>query len=374
MGKSKRAREQNQANSQAAQMQADAAMQVAQMQSDAAMQAAQLGHNAALGAAGMMSASSDLASGRMYEASVMSLEEQKRQYEEAKARLQPYQDLGDEFLPVVRDAATTEGYAERLSEIMDTDIFADLQQERMGAASSMLGQAGLSRSGAAARAASDLTAQTAMSIDDRLYGRQFNNVNVGQAAASMQANMGMNYANQTSNIMTTTAANMGNVTMAGAAQGSNLMMQGAQMQANGLNNAAYYSGQGIMGAANAQAGALVGNANNTAQMYQNRTNVATSLISAYFMSDETLKENMKPIGKIKDLTLYEWDWKKYADNVMGCEMQTGFKAQEVQIKYPDCVKTLHGILVINYEKLYKKLDKAMNKTKRAIDYKYQAVA
>lgn len=377
MGKTKRAREQNAANSQAAQLQADASMQIAQMQSSTALDAARLSNRGSIHAATIMSGASNIAAGAALRGTKLSIEEMRRQHDLSVERLQPYQDLGDQFLGTVADAATTEGYAQRISDIMDTDVFADLQQNRMQAASSQLGQAGLSRSGAAARTASDITADVAIGLDDRIYGRQMNNVNVGGSAAALQSNQGANFANNAAQARSAGTAQAGGFIMQGAQQASSLYAQGSNAMAQGLNQAAYYSGQGISGAANAQAGALVGNANNNMQTAQNRTGAyitGATAIATMFMSDERLKENMQPIGKIEDLTLFEWDWKDYAKNVMGCEMQTGFKAQEVQIKYPNCVKELHGILVINYDKLYKKLEKVMNKPKRAADYKYGVAA
>lgn len=359
MGKSSRAREQQAANTAAAELQANAAMQVAQMQSSAALKAARIANQGALGAAGMMAGATMGAAHLGFRAAEMSLAEQKRQYDASVKRLQPYADLGEKFLPVIDDAATTEGYAQRLSDIMDTDIFSDLQDERMRAGSSQLSQAGLSRSGAAARAASNMTADLALSLDDKIYGRQMNNVAIGQAAAAGQNVTSANYANAVTGIHTGTAQSVGQIMTSGAAQQGQFLLQGANAQSAGLNQAAYYSGQGIMGAANARAGGMIGGANAYAQGRQNAQNAyigAATAIAGMFFSDERLKENMQPIGKIKGLTLYEWDWQEFAKNVMGTEMTTGFKASEVKELYPHCVTDLHGVDAVDYDMLYEELN------------------
>ena len=67
---------------------------------------------------------------------------------------------------------------------------------------------------------------------------------------------------------------------------------------------------------------------------------------------------MKPIKHIKNLTLYSWDWKEEVKGLPGTEMNTGFRAQEVKLKYPNCVSNINGILAIDYEKLNKTLEAA----------------
>ena len=215
----------------------------------------------------------------------------------------------------------------------------------------------------------DVNINTALGLDNTLYGRQMNNVNIGQAAAARSANVGQNFANAVSNINTSMANQVGNVTMQGAqaqgqflTAGANAAAQGHLNAANAIgsanNQAAYYAGQGIMGAANATAQGLVGAANARAQASQNTTNTLLSIasVAAMFFSDEKLKKNIEPVGKVGDLTLYEWDWKEFAKNAVGTEMSTGFKAQEVEKKYPDCVEHIGKFKAINYPKLYDQLE------------------
>lgn len=331
----------------------------------------------------------------------VSLAEQERQFNLANERLQPFADAGTASLGAVTAAGTAEGFAARLSEVMDSDIYADLVAERMNSADSRLSAAGMNRSGAAARAAADIDVSTALGLDSTLYGRQLNNVNIGQSATNAMNATGANYANNVTGIETGTAANVGNTLTAGANQqgatgmqvalaSSNIANQAAQVQgqlatqgaaqqgafltqgaqnasqaligggnaaANGITQSAFHTSQGIMGSTNAINQGNVNAANARAQGQQNTQNtlLAVASIAAMFFSDERLKENMQPIGKIHNLTWYEWDWKGEAKDLVGAEMSTGFAASEVQAKYPECVTSKDGYKIINYPMLHETL-------------------
>jgi hypothetical protein len=355
----------NAANIQAAQITTAAGTQVAQIQSDAALRAAEMSAGAALGGASMIAGASAYAANLASEAAARSLEEQKRQFDTATEDLSVYRELGQKYVPIIDDAATAAGFQARLTEIMDTDVFNQLRDERQEAASGALGQAGLTRSGQAARSAAELTTDLALGIDNTLYGRQLNNVNLGQAASARQAAAGQNYANAVTGIETGTAAQIGNITINGATNSAGFFTDAANSLANGINNSAFHTGTGIMSGANANANALVNsanlgvqNANNNAQAVSDRTantiSAIASVVAAF--SDERLKEDMTPINQVADLTLYKWKWKdEYKDYPM-TEMTTGFSAQEVEKKYPDCVIEVGQIKAILYPKLYKQLE------------------
>jgi hypothetical protein len=77
---------------------------------------------------------------------------------------------------------------------------------------------------------------------------------------------------------------------------------------------------------------------------------AAQLAGMYFMSDEKLKENIKPIGKSKNgHNVYTWDWNDKAKELGVNDPTTGVIAQEV-IKYmPKAVtKNANGYYMVNY--------------------------
>ncbi len=362
MGGKSAARAQATAQTNAARLQSNAAIQVAGMQSDAALKAAQMGADGAFAAAGMVAHASQYGANLQFEASEKAIAEQKRQFDTTTEMLSPYVETGTRFLEDVNEASTLEGFADRLRKISDTDIYSDLVNDRQAAASGALGQSGLTRSGAAAQQAADISTQLAMAIEGQDYSRKVNQVNVGQAAAARQANINMGYAGSVSNILTGTAQGMSNTIVQGAGQSAGYMNQGSTAAAQGVMNAAYYGGQGIMGSANAIGAGMINSAN---AMMANRQNNNQMLMSAastaanIFFSDERLKDNMQPVGEVGGLTLYEWDWKPAVKDMVGMEMTTGFKAQEVESKYPDCVSAIGDYKVIDYTKLRKQIKEGM---------------
>ena len=365
---------------QASQLQSQTALQVAQLQSDAALQAALINERTskhaagmaaggAMGAASIVAGASDYAADLQFAAAERALAEQQRQYDLTTEMLSPYVETGEKFLGEVEKASTLEGFADRLATISDTDLYRDLVSDRQDAAAGALAQAGLSRSGAAAQSAADITTQLAMAIEGQDYSRKMNQVNLGQAAAARQANINMGYAGAVSNIETGTARSVGQQTMQGAiAQGGFITSganaaaghyaRGGQAAAQGIMNAAYYSGQGMMGSANAIASGMIGSANMMAQgRAANRSAWmgAAQGAASIFFSDERLKTNMEPVGKIGPLHLYEWDWIDVVKGMTGTEMTTGFKAQEVESHYPEFVANVGDYKVINYPALREKL-------------------
>jgi hypothetical protein len=77
---------------------------------------------------------------------------------------------------------------------------------------------------------------------------------------------------------------------------------------------------------------------------------AAQLAGMYFMSDKTLKENIKPIGKSENgHNVYTWDWNDKAKELGVNDPTTGVLAQEI-IKYmPEAVsKHANGYYMVNY--------------------------
>jgi len=77
---------------------------------------------------------------------------------------------------------------------------------------------------------------------------------------------------------------------------------------------------------------------------------AAQLAGMYFMSDKTLKENIKPIGKSENgHNVYTWDWNDKAKELGVNDPTTGVIAQEVMKYMPEAVsKHANGYYMVNY--------------------------
>ena len=77
---------------------------------------------------------------------------------------------------------------------------------------------------------------------------------------------------------------------------------------------------------------------------------AAQLAGMYFMSDERLKENIKPIGTSENgHKLYTWDWNNKAKELGINDSTTGVIAQEVMKYMPEAViKDANGYYMVNY--------------------------
>lgn len=235
------------------------------------------------------------------------IDEQSRQFDAIRALLAPFVNAGTGALPDVANAGTIGGFDERIAQILGSDAFKALLGEREKASIHGLSQVGLSRSGAAARAAAAIPTDLAVAIEEALYGRRANLANMGQASAVGQATIGSNISSQIAQLM------------------------GQQGEA---------IAGGIIGGQQARAG-ITGNAINAG---------ATIASAAIMFSDPRLKENMEPIGKIGPLTLYEWDWKPGVSKLIG-KMSIGFNADEVEEHFPQHTVRVHGFLAVNYPAL-----------------------
>lgn len=318
----------------------------AQIQADASVQAAETASAGALQAAGITAGASIQAAELNRAAAEAAAAEQRRQFNATSARLQPFVDLGADFIGDVRQGSTAEGLDARIADIQNQDIFGSLSQDRQEVATETLAAAGLTRSGRAAQEASNIRSDLALSIENQLFGRQSNNVAIGQNAAAQVGTFGQNFANANAEILTGSAAQQGQFLVNGAAQQGQFINQASQFTANGIQNAA-----------NAQANGLIAQQQQQNAGISNLLSAGTSLASFAF-SDERLKKNMLPVGVVGDLTLYEWDWKEVANDAVGTEMNIGFKAQEVQEKHPDCVIEKGGLLAVLYPTLMKELEAA----------------
>jgi len=329
------------ASIEAARIQAQAAERVAQLQGDAGLEAARLQTEGAREAQQLNAALTREA-----------IDAQNAQFYYTDRRFQPFVDVGRNAISDVNAGADIDGFSNRLDQIMATDQFQGLRDQRQRSADAQLSAAGLTRSGAAAQAAADIDTDLALALEGQLFSRSADNLRVGQASAAQVGAAGAS-----------NASSIGGILSGAAGQQSNLLLQGANAAAGGVTNQAIAAGSGIQGAANAMASGLINQSNVQQQNRQNRNNMflQTGLAVAQIFSgfsDERLKKNMKKIGKVKDLNLYEWDWKEDAKDVAGCDMSTGFKAQEVKEKYPECVYEAKGFLAVDYSKLIEQMEAA----------------
>tara|TARA_R110000787_G_scaffold12623_2_gene40605 strand:+ start:3978 stop:5276 length:1299 start_codon:yes stop_codon:yes gene_type:complete len=370
-----------------------------------AAEAAQLNAGATSEAARLNAEATRYASDLQAESAARALAEQARQYNAAVTRFEPYVDLGTSSIQDYQGASTIEGYDQRLGGILSSDNFGELRADRQRVSDDYMARSGMTRSGAAIERAADVSTGLAQQIENQLYGRLGNNVNTGQTAAAQTSNIGSNYANQLTGIESDYARNLGNLATQGASTQSNLLTQGAATQGNFLMQGAQAGAdaqntmaQGILNSGNATAQGLLGSQQSYAQGVQGaadaraqgiitgaqadaasrnqflNTALSAGMIAAtagaftpvaashgtvqsagVFFSDERLKKNMEPIGKIKELTLYEWDWKDEYKDKVGMEMSIGFKAQEVEQYYPECVFNVNDVLAINYQNLHERL-------------------
>ena len=243
--------------------------------------------------------------------------EQRRQYDETASRLLPFYNSGMEDLGAVRAAGTAGGLNRRVMDLMNTDTFGSLVDERTRQVNNYLSQHGLTQSGAALKEAAAIPTDLALQLENQLYGRQANNVSNAQNAAAGLGSIG--------------AQTSGNISSLYSATGQAL-------------------GQGIIGDQQARA----------AQQGQ-LLNLAGSALGAFAFSDPRLKKNIRPIGKKNgpsgSLTLIEWDWiDEVPDEV--AHMNIGFNADEVSDKYPHRVVMIDGYKAIDYEGLTHDLKEA----------------
>tara|TARA_R110000803_G_scaffold148262_2_gene213677 strand:- start:8517 stop:10400 length:1884 start_codon:yes stop_codon:yes gene_type:complete len=100
---------------------------------------------------------------------------------------------------------------------------------------------------------------------------------------------------------------------------------------------------------------------------------ATGDITAYYSSDERLKENFAPLegalDKVNAMGGYEFDWKEGIEDVVSkTGHDIGVKAQEVQAQYPELVHERdNGYLAVDYIKLNAVLIQAVKELSAKVD-------
>lgn len=238
----------------------------------------------------------------------------KEQLGNANRRLAPFFRAGRDAIPGLVEGTTAEGLDDRLARIFRTDSFNALRDERLRDVQGQLAAGGLTRSGAALEEIANVPTNLGLQIEQMLTGRLGGLVSGGQSAAT----------------------NLGGFGLSAGSAIANMLGQMGQNSASGV-------------LADEQAGAQAGS---------NLMNTALTVGSMFF-SDPALKENVRPVGQIHDLTVYQWDWKpEFKDTpVMECGTY-GFMADEVEEKYPQHIGRYGGFKCIDYPALLGTLEAA----------------
>ena len=238
------------------------------------------------------------------------LDELIRQFGISQENLQPFIGAGQDALGPLQQGSTVEGLDQMLAQIMGTDTFGTLRDERERSTTGLLGSSGLTRSGAGLQEIANVPTDLALQLESMLYGRQGNLATMGQNAAVGAGSLGAQGASGINQSLT----NMGNTTS-----------------------------QGILGQQQAQAAGT-----------QNLMNLG--LLAASYFSDPSLKDNLEIVGKVGPLDLYEWDWKpEFKDTLVDKCPQIGFLSTDVRKHYPEYVATFGGFDVIRYDLLLEEL-------------------
>lgn len=241
------------------------------------------------------------------------IDELRRQFDTTQTNMQPYMQAGTDALGNAQDGATPQGLDALLAQIMGTGSFGSLVDERQRAVQGQLAAGGLTRSGTAVKEAANVSSDLALQIESLLSGRQSN-------LATMGAN---------------SAANLGQSSQANSNSIANLLSNSGQAYANGA----------------------VTDAQSSAQGKSNMLSTAASVAGLFMMSDPKLKENIEKISEIKDLSVYQWDWKESTKGtIVDACANMGFMADEVQDKYPEHVYDFGGFMMIDYAALLDTLE------------------
>lgn len=236
--------------------------------------------------------------------------------------LQPLSDLSTQYLPQLQQGTTVDGYADVLQAIRVNPAFQDLIQQEQNQVNAELANAGLRRSGAGIGQIAAVPMQFASRLEGMLRDRQ-----------SGLFGQGVNALGAINNTITNTASGISNIRLGQGQAFANGILSDAKSKAGGLSSALGFLSSGLEAAGGA---GLFGDGK----------------WGEFFgaLSDERLKTNIRPVGELNGLTVYEWDWVEGAEQLGKAAMTRGFMAQEVQEKYPEYVhETKEGYLVVDYD-------------------------
>lgn len=220
----------------------------------------------------------------------------------------PYTGMGTDALSGMSNAFTPQGLDERLSQIMGSQYFGDLVQERERAVKGMLGAGGLTRSGTALTEAAKIPTDLAMSIDNQLFNRGLQGA---ELASPFAMGSGLNPAQGLEGMLTI--------------QDILYQLEAADKSAKADKKS---SSSDLMGS------------------------VIGSILK---LSDPELKENARKIGEYGGLNVYEWDWTEESE-LEGKYPNVGFMADEVEAVYPQHVHKFGGFKAVDYSGVIGEID------------------
>lgn len=216
-------------------------------------------------------------------------------HRESREMFRPIVEAGIAQLPALAESATAGGFGKNIGDILSGGSLDPLIQKRQQAADQQMASRGLRRSGGAIQQAANIPTDLAMQIEGELNRRRQSLAGQGQQGAGSSSSI--------------------NTMMGDALAGSALAGQQA-----------------------------------TAQGSSNAMGLIRGLMSMF--SDVRLKDNIRNIGEHDGLAVIEWTWNREAQIRYGLTgISTGFIAQEVAVKRPECVGSKDGFLTIDYKKL-----------------------
>ena len=265
------------------------------------------------------------------------IDEQRSRFDSIRQMFAPIIDLGNSFLGSLGQGATIGGLGQSLNDIMGSDIFQQLRQKRTDAINSQFGNTGMLGSGGRAQAIGNDLTDLGLSLEELLYGRQTGLANTGAGATNALAGFSSNTGTNISNLLAGQ----------GASRASGIL--GAQEARSKLTEQLL----GGLGAFGAGAGASLADGGNLLGSF------GGGLSSLLAFSDERLKENIRPVGEIGPLTIYEWDWIPEVEH-LNLPMHRGFIAQEVEEIFPKYVHKVGNFKAIDYAGLLDRLEQVMH--------------
>ena len=266
----------------------------------------------------------------------LGIKEQRRQFEFIRDLMAPYVEAGRQGVPGMVEGSSLSGFAGNLNEILSSPELDPLRKQRQEAINQQMGKAGLLRSGARSQAISGDLSDYAIGLENMLFGRQANLAASGQNAAAGLGGFGQQ-----------TGANIANLYgQQGQAAASGILAD-AQAQNAFINQ---LMGLGI----GAGAGALAGSTGALGSGIGAGGGAALGLL----FSDSRLKDNLRPMGNMGPLTVYEWDWiPEFEALGFDTSMRVGFLAEDVEQIFPEFVHKTGPFKALDYAGLLDKLEK-----------------
>lgn len=232
-------------------------------------------------------------------------EEQRRQFDVTREDLQPYRQAGRSALPGLTDLVTNP-QAQR-SFIEDNPFFQSLAEDAQNRIFSNQAARGKVGSGETAEALQNSLLLLGSDLLNQNIAQRQNLVGMGLGAATRTGQFGAQATSNITDLITSGAA----ARAAGEIGAANAITQGRQ---------------GIIGA-----GANIGSA---------------ALMGPLSLSDKRYKKDIKKVGEDdKGLNVYTYKYK--GDDTT----RIGHMAQDVKKKYPEAVKTIADMHMIDYDKL-----------------------